>query len=372
MNNIKTILFLLCSFFLTTMVHAQSSTDQRREMKREIFKTFHKRSYTGEYPLRKIPTLPSTTYQTIRRAKTEAPLFTDRVWFPGEWEEVKAIILTPYYENHVPGHENDLTWNAEPMVKDYANYYHKNEAGKWEIEGSGPYTTSMDTESDMGKVFLRLMDGIQKGGAEAWVRVSQQSDTALVYQALKRMGLRHDRLRFIFGQGSSIWYRDCGPICFYYGNEDRLAMLDFFYRRFNRALDDEIPSLLHRQMGIPNYITDFVWEGTVLTAVSGSVLTSRPTATAGMATFLQTPLSLIPQWNIISRQLLAMERPSPSLSPLIKAVTSPSPLLPICPTMLACSTSTRSPCQWRTSPSPSAIIGLEKTQVKTTQLASLS
>ncbi len=127
MNNIKTILFLLCSFFLTSMVHAQSSTDQRREMKREIFKTFHKRSYTGEYPLRKIPTLPSTTYQTIRRAKTEAPLFTDRVWFPGEWEEVKAFILTPYYENQVPGHEDDLTWNAEPMVKDYANYYHKND-----------------------------------------------------------------------------------------------------------------------------------------------------------------------------------------------------------------------------------------------------
>ena len=275
MNYIKTILFLLCSFFLTSMVHAQSSTDQRREMKREIFKTFHKRSYTGEYPLCKIPTLPSTTYQTIKRAKTEAPLFTDRVWFPGEWEEVKAIILTPYYENHVPGHEDDLTWNAEPMVKDYANYYHKNEAGKWEIEGSGPYITSMDTESDMGKVFLRLMDGIQKGGAEAWVRVSQKSDTALVYQALKRMGLRHDRLRFIFGQGSSIWYRDCGPICFYYGNEDRLAMLDFFYRRFNRALDDEIPSLLHRQMGIPNYITDFVWEGgNCLVDGAGALVTS--------------------------------------------------------------------------------------------------
>ena len=123
------------------MVHAQSSTDQRREMKREIFKTFHKRSYTGESPLRKIPTLPSTTYQTIRRAKTEAPLFTDRVWFPGEWEEVKAIILTPYYENHVPGHEDDLTWNAEPMVKDYANYYHKNDTiGPVEWDGKDTCT----------------------------------------------------------------------------------------------------------------------------------------------------------------------------------------------------------------------------------------
>ena len=42
------------------------------------------------------------------------------------------------------------------------------------------------------------------------------------------MGLRHDHLRFLHGEGSSIWYRDCGPICFYYGDEDNLAMLDFF------------------------------------------------------------------------------------------------------------------------------------------------
>ena len=52
-------------------------------------------------------------------------------------------------------------------------------------------------------------------------------------------------------------------------------MLDFFYRRYSRALDDQIPSLIHKQMGIPNYITDFVWEGgNCLVDGAGSLVTS--------------------------------------------------------------------------------------------------
>ena len=32
-------------------------------------------------------------------------------------------------------------------------------------------------------------------------------------------------------------------------------------RRAEGSLDDLLPSVLHRQMGIPNYITNVVWEG---------------------------------------------------------------------------------------------------------------
>ena len=274
MKYIKTVLFLLCSVLLNTVAHAQHSDDQNMDLKREIFKTFHKRFYPGEYPLRQIPTASPTTNQVERRATRQTSI-NERVWFPGEWEEVKAIVLTTYYEHAVPGHEGDLTWSAEPVVKGWADYYHKGEDGKFKIEGSGPYTSSIDTVSNLAKVFFYLMDGIQKGGAEAWVRIKQPNDTAIIYQTLERMGLRHDHLRFLHGEGSSIWYRDCGPICFYYGDEDNLAMLDFFYRRYSRALDDQIPSLIHKQMGIPNYITDFVWEGgNCLVDGAGSLVTS--------------------------------------------------------------------------------------------------
>lgn len=132
----------------------------------------------------------------------------------------------------------------------------------WESMGIyGPYYSEMDTTSSFGKVFFYLMDGIQKGNAQAWVRVEKKADTATVLRTLARLNLRHDNIRFIVGAGNSFWYRDCGPICFYYGDQDSLAMLDFIYSRHRRPLDDSIPSLLMRQMGIPNYMNKVLWEG---------------------------------------------------------------------------------------------------------------
>ena len=274
MKLFKTSLFLLSSLLFITVAHAQYSNEQILE-KHSIFRTFHQRAYAGEYPLRQIPTMPATTSQAQRKAAKQTT-FNERVWFPGEWEEVKAIVLTVYYEHKVPGHEGDYNWYAEPVVKGWADYYHKQKNGDYKIEGAGPYISSIDTETNYGKVFFYLMDGIQKGGAEAWVRVKEPSDTTVVHQTLERMGLRHDNLRFLLEEGNSIWYRDCGPICFYYGDEDNLAMLDFYYRRYDRALDDQVPSLIHKQTGIPNYITDFVWEGgNCLVDGAGNLVTSE-------------------------------------------------------------------------------------------------
>ena len=257
----KKVIACLIAAILTVNVNAQRQQRSVQDAKHKVFTTFHSRVYKNEYPLRKIPVAPYR--ETLLPGKTPAQpqAFTDRVWFPGEWEEVKAIIVTPYYEYIVPGHEGDDEWYAEPVVGGYADYYRLDETYEWQLEGLGPYESIMDTTTDFGKVFFRLMDGIQKGGAEAWVRVEQQADTALVHETLERMNLRHDRLRFFYGRGNSIWYRDCGPICFYYGEQDSLAMLDFIYSRHRRPLDDSIPSLLHRQMGIPNYMTKVLWEG---------------------------------------------------------------------------------------------------------------
>ena len=118
------------------------------------------------------------------------------------------------------------------------------------------------------------MDGIQKAGAEAWVRIETASDEQKIRSALQSRGMRTDKLRFFYSSGNAYWFRDCGPICFYYGDDDKLAMLDFFYGR-NRSLDDLLPSVLHRQMGIPNYITNVVWEGgNCLVDGAGGLITS--------------------------------------------------------------------------------------------------
>ena len=260
---------------LGAITNAFSQQDLPVDVNYKILKTFHSRVYNNEYPLREIPVAPHRASLPSRKASAQGKAFTDRVWFPGEWEEVKAIIVTPFYDYLVPGHEDDAQWYASPVVGGYAYYYHEVRPYSWQNDGLGPYVAKMDTETNFGKIFFRLMDGIQKGGAEAWVRVEQRADTVLVHETLERMNLRHDRLRFFYGPGNSIWYRDCGPICFYYGEQDSLAMLDFIYSRHRRPLDDSIPSLLHRQMGIPNYMNKVLWEGgNCLVDGAGAVVSS--------------------------------------------------------------------------------------------------
>lgn len=181
----------------------------------------------------------------------------DTFWFPGEWEEVQAIVVTPYYA-YYPTQGNYQV--ADPVVPGYAYYYQSYYSRT--PSGIGPYGAMMDTAdaSGIGDVAFYLMDAIQLGGAQAWVRVEQLSDSAIVKRKLARMGLRNDNMRFIEGPGNSFWYRDCGPICFYYGEGDTVGMLDFEYYP-GRALDDSLPVYINRQMGLPNFTTSIEWEG---------------------------------------------------------------------------------------------------------------
>ena len=72
--------------------------------------------------------------------------------------------------------------------------------------------------------------------------------------------MRNDNMRFLVAPGNSIWFRDCGPICFYYGEGDTVGQLDFEYYP-GRALDDSLPVHIERQFGLPNYTTMIEWEG---------------------------------------------------------------------------------------------------------------
>ena len=114
----------------------------------------------------------------------------------------------------------------------------------------------------------------QMGGAEAWVRVEDLADSTAVLTHLATMGLRHNNIRFLEAPGNSFWYRDCGPICFYYGEGDTVGMLDFEYYP-GRALDDSLPVFIERQFGLPNFTTSIEWEGgNCLVDGTGMVLSS--------------------------------------------------------------------------------------------------
>ena len=185
----------------------------------------------------------------------------DRVWFPGEWEEVQAILVTPSYNYYPDSNLGSGYYIADPVVTGVGEYFKYNSTRGWVTTNIyGPYHSVMDTSSAFGRVFFYLMDGIQQGHAQAWVRVEQPQDSLQVLRTLARLGLRSNNVRFIVGPGNSFWYRDCGPICFYHGDQDSLAMMDFEYYP-GRALDDSLPSLVYRQMGLPNYINTIEWEG---------------------------------------------------------------------------------------------------------------
>ena len=246
--------------FLASAMVANAQDTEQKGSKPSLHRLLNKQSYNGEYPLSIFPTSPGLV--SSARDATRAPLsFPDRVWFPGEWEEVKAVVIAPTYEYYVPGYEKDKRYAARPIVEGYAGYYYQEtDDAEPELYDHGPYVTFLDVESESGQIPLRIMDAVQKAGAEIWVRIEDAKDEQTIRAAMQKNGFNSDKMQFFVGAGNSCWFRDCGPICFYYGKEDKLAMLDFLYYT-HRPLDDMLPSLIHRKWGIPNYINDVIWEG---------------------------------------------------------------------------------------------------------------
>lgn len=251
----KKIALSLLTIALAMTATAQS-VDHNSQMMKEWRQMHQGRNIAGQAAKSHIPLSSTTT--SPKQAKA---LPQDRVWFPGEWEEVQAIVVTPYYSYIPDTNMGSGMYMADPLVTGYADYYKYSSTRGWQSMGIvGPYKSIMDTSSTFGNTFFYLMDGIQQGHAQAWVRVEQPEDSLKVLRTLARKNLRHDSVRFVVGPGNSFWYRDCGPICFYYGDQDSVAMMDFEYYP-GRALDDSLPSLIYRQMNLPNYINTIEWEG---------------------------------------------------------------------------------------------------------------
>ena len=246
--------FLLLYLCATSLGVSAQSLQPTEEMMHQFRTTVQKRDISRY----RNPNIPLSN-QVLPQTKSSKAMPDGRVWFPGEWEEVQAITVAAPY-NYMPATTQGTGyWSAEPLLTGVAQYY-KYVGGDWTTQGMGPYKAIMDTLTPHSKVFFYLMDAIQLGGAQAWVRIEKASDSSIVYRNLQRMNLRRDNIRFIIGPGNSIWFRDCGPICFYYGDNDQVGMLDFTYYP-GRALDDSLPTLISQQYGLPNYITKIEWEG---------------------------------------------------------------------------------------------------------------
>ena len=111
---------LLLFLGMVTLSFAQNSTEKIKPKGGPLLQLLEKRKYAG--PKTKYP---MASREFLRKAKdaTGQPLnFPDLVWFPGEWEEVKAIVVSPHYMYLVPGKENDERYGAKPLFEGYAEY----------------------------------------------------------------------------------------------------------------------------------------------------------------------------------------------------------------------------------------------------------
>lgn len=279
----KKIVTLLAVAAIALSAAAQNEpTVNREQMMREWRQKVHKRDYSKEIK-KDIPQTADTKGATKHTGQgmPNAPF-----WFPGEWEEVQAIVVTPYYNyKSTNSAYQGYYYMADPLVPGWADILKYSSTYGWqEVGATTPYTAQIDVTSDFAQVAFYLMDAIQQGGAQAWVRVENFADTNTVLQHLIAKGLRHNNIRFLEAPGNSFWYRDCGPICFYYGEGDTVGMLDFEYYP-GRALDDSLPVYIERQFGIPNFNTMIEWEGgNCLVDGAGMVLSSDQIYTANRDT----------------------------------------------------------------------------------------
>ena len=264
----KRILAVAAVLILSASGYAQVPLRELSEPARQWKIQFGHRQPADAY----LPQLPQAP-QAKDAAKSVSGMPDAPYWFPGEWEEVQAVVVTPIYDYYPVSHVND-EWYAVPMVPGYGYWYQVNRYGNWQQNGGGDYVGIIDTASTFGAISFSLMDAIQQGGAEAWVRVEKLADSAVVLRTLAARGMRTGNIRFFEAPGNLFWYRDCGPICFYYGEGDTIGMLDFEYNPA-RTLDDSLPTYIERHFGLPNFTTTLEWEGgNCLVDGAGMLITS--------------------------------------------------------------------------------------------------
>jgi agmatine/peptidylarginine deiminase len=261
-------LFILCSLGLTAQSNTKEIGNKREaliektsKMSKEEFKNAYKQKYSRKpstEQLNKQNSLSKKIAKPQEKKKTKNPNKVEKVnlpsdiIFPGEFEEVKAALITwPYMVYDTAGQI------SEQIFKDLGIYVDEVKQEAY----LGPIISVIDTfqNSPLSPVFCNLAHAIDTD-AEVWINVWNARDTATIinYMASKSLPLQHSR--FFINPGNQFWYRDCGPVAFYYGNDDSVGFVDFEYYP-GRPLDDSIPILIARNEGYPVFTSSVGYEG---------------------------------------------------------------------------------------------------------------
>ena len=197
------------------------------------------------------------------KSSTKAPLdVPSDMIYPGEFDEVQAIMMTwPYITRTVSGNQ-------------YASQLFEGQGTTYQSNNLVPvYSVPDISSSKTTKLFRELANGIQQN-AEVWINIWDAEDSLAIKQHMANFGTPLYNYRFFVNPGNSFWYRDCGPVGFYYGDDDQIGLMDFEYYG-GRPLDDLIGRKIGEQAGFPTFTTTIEYEGgNILVDGLGSLFTS--------------------------------------------------------------------------------------------------
>ncbi len=188
---------------------------------------------------------------------------------PGEFEEVQAVLITwPYYS---VDKENKIPNFLEQLFAGKALYENRQTQEVKLIDiNSFP---DVFEDSDFGPLFAGLADGIQQE-VPVWINIWDGKDSIDIKEYMNERGTPLVNYKFFINQGNSFWYRDCGPVACYSGENDDIGFIDFEYYG-GRPLDDEIPVEIANQAGFPVYTNTIEYEGgNIMLDGDGTLFTS--------------------------------------------------------------------------------------------------
>lgn len=256
---------LLLALLCNSTIHAQVEQSIIKQKKAELLSLREsmtqeqiRQEYLKRHIVRKpqkenIPTL-ATKSDVSSNAFSKKSLNTsslpEDIIYPIESDEVQAILMTwSYISKTVQGDEY-----AEPIFE-----------GKGIVSWYNPVLVDIysvpdvATNSDEAKVFAKLANAIQKH-AQVWINVWAEEDTVTIKNFMQQRGTPLYNYRFFINPGNTIWYRDCGPVAFYYGENDDIGFMDFEYYGY-RPLDNDIPVKIAQELNIPVYTSAIEYEG---------------------------------------------------------------------------------------------------------------
>lgn len=283
MNKIKLVTFCIClSLALSTI--GQTSFQQKQEnvktiknkMTTEELKDFYK-SVHSRLPMKRgnISVKPENSLSESRKNTTLSPLPEDMI-FPNESDEVQAILMTWLYDSYTVSNNEPAEQLFDGLgISFYAEeYYLEPVVSTPDVSPSSPYA----------KLFAKLANGIQQH-AQVWINIWTAEDSVAIKNFMEERGTPLTNYRFFVNPGNSFWYRDCGPVAFYYGEQDSIGFIDFEYYG-GRPLDDQIAKRIGEQAGFKVFTNSLEFEGgNILLDGAGTLFTTNAVYSANRDTY---------------------------------------------------------------------------------------